>query len=257
MAVQVDGSAPYAPFSVIKSVIERHRQVGMSVITADVLSRMGVTDSLVSRSIQALKLLDLVDEGGKPTPELEAIRKASTDDLGPRLSELIRRVYAPVFEVVDPTTATPQQIADSFRGFTPSGQRERMVTLFTGLMAYAGMVEAAPRRTPGPRPTRTAATNGQRSKASTPNAPTPPIPPSGDTEAPAAAGGRGSTDEHARIVVLRTGGTIALTVDMNPLVLRGTERKFFNALVDLLDEYEDDSPPANPRAGALSEQPGV
>lgn len=247
MAVQVDGNAPYAPFSVIKNVIERHRQVGLTSITTDVLQRMGVTESLAPRSVQALKLLDLIDEGGKPTPAFEVIRKASSGDVGARLAELLRQVYEPVFAVMDPTVATSQQITDAFRGFKPSGQRERMVTLFTGLMQYAGMVSDMPKRAPGPRSQASTGTKtiGRSSSRATATGP--------GTSA-AATGGTASTtsssasDDHTRTVLLRSGGSITLGVDLNPLLLRGAERTFFNALVDLLDDYEG----APNAAGAVS-----
>jgi len=181
---------------------------------------------------------------------VSSIRKASTDDLGPCLTQLIRQAYEPVFAIIDPVTVTPQQLSDAFRGFKPPGQRERMVTLFTGLMAFAGMIESVPKRTPGPRPkTRGEQTNGARTaKQAAPSADGAPI----TTKAPNFQ----QADAHARTVTLRTGGSITLSVDMNPLVLRGSERKFFNALVDLLDEYEDDSPLALP-AGATIVQPEV
>ncbi len=241
MAVQADGNAPYAPFSVVKSVIERHRQVKLPTITPDVLLRMGVTESLAPRSLQALRLLDLVDDQGQPTPTFEAIRKAPTEELAPRLAELVRQAYEPVFAVIDPTTATVQQIADAFRGFHPPGQRERMVSRFMGLMAYAGMIETAPKRTPGPRQTRAPRSNGaQQQPVTTP----PPAPTEGVSR-----GTPQPPDQHARTVALRTGGSITLSVDLNPLVLRGPERTFFNALVDLVDQYEDNFPSVDAPTG--------
>ena len=65
---------------------------------------------------------------------------------------LVREVYAPVFEVVDATSASQEQLNDAFRHFTPAGQRGRMVTLFTGLMEYAEMINSVPKQRPGPKP---------------------------------------------------------------------------------------------------------
>jgi len=166
--LQMDGAAPYAPVKAVVSVIERHRQVGLPAITTDTLVRMGVTQSLAPRTVQALKLLDLIDDAGKPTDEFEAIRKAPMGDLPSALANLIRDVYAPVFSVVDPTTASVTEIEDAFRGFAPSGQRARMVTLFTGLMAYAKMIAAAPKQAPGPRPKAAGTTRASVRKPKTP-----------------------------------------------------------------------------------------
>jgi len=152
LAVLVNGTAPYAPTSAIKAVIERHRQVGLSNISVELLIRMGITESLAPRTLQALKVLDLVDDSGQPTEAFEVLRRTPSAELPDRLAQHLRVEYAPVFEIMDPTQATNEEIGDAFRDFQPHGQRERMVTLFTGLMAEAGMVQRIPRGQPGPKP---------------------------------------------------------------------------------------------------------
>jgi Family of unknown function (DUF5343) len=228
--LQTDGTAPYAPTKSVIAVIERHRQVGLLIVSTDTLMRMGIGESLAPRTVQAIRLLGLVDENGKPTSEFEAIRKAPTDQLPSLLAALIRDVYAPIFEVVDPTSASVSQLEDAFRGFTPSGQRPRMVSLFTGLMSYAGMISDVPKTPTGPKPkvsTKTTSDSKGRTGSRTPPAPPadPPPPP------PPANNG------FAYAVKLESGGTINVSMDVNLFTMSADDREYVMSLVDKVTGY--------------------
>lgn len=138
MVMKVDGPAGYAPGKTITALIERFRNAGLpSPLTIESLQRVSVTESLAPRTLQTLKLLDLVDEQGKPTQQFEDLRRAPTTEFKSELITLLKFVYADVFEVVEPANATLEQIQDAFRSFTPQGQRDRMVSLFLSLLEYA------------------------------------------------------------------------------------------------------------------------
>ena len=62
MPVTANSPAPYAPTSAILGLIERHRNKGFTRLDAEVLGRSGVSDSLISRTLQALQTLDLIDD---------------------------------------------------------------------------------------------------------------------------------------------------------------------------------------------------
>ncbi len=133
--------APYAPPAALVSLINQHREGKLPrPITSASLGRVGITESLIPRTLQALKILGLIDDNGKPTDEFEAFRLAKSSDFPKRLEAWLKAAYAPVFQVIDPASAEPQQVRDAFRGFEPSGQQQRMVTLFLGLCAHAGLV---------------------------------------------------------------------------------------------------------------------
>lgn len=64
----------------------------------------------------ALKVLELIDDDGRPGPELERLVKADGDERRGVLSTLLRRHYRPVFEL-DLARATRAQFREAFRGF--------------------------------------------------------------------------------------------------------------------------------------------
>lgn len=152
MAVRADGPVPYAPRAAVLGIIDRYRDRGLqSPFTQDVLLRAGVSESLVPRTLQALKLLDLVDGEGVPTVHMEGLRRASTEEFPERLGDVLRASYADVFAYVDPAEDSIERISDAFRSYTPSGMRDRAVSLFIGLCERAGIRPEAARREPVPK----------------------------------------------------------------------------------------------------------
>ncbi len=185
MAVTADKPAPYAPASAIIDLIDRYRNRGLpSMITPEVLARSGVSDSLIPRTMQALQTLDLIGENLAATQTLEGLRRAPETELKQRMADWVRGAYADVFSYVDPAKDDDTTIRDAFRSYNPVGQQSRMVTLFLGLCAAAGITAETPSQ---PRP------HARTQKPATPAARTtqqkPPVkpqvknPPVGDTPA--------------------------------------------------------------------------
>jgi len=141
MPVTTDQPAPYAPASAIMDLIDRHRKKGLPpVVDADVLQRAGISDSLIPRTLQALKTLDLLDADGRPSEILEGIRLAPTSEYETRLAEWLKAAYADALSFVDPATDSEVAFRDAFRKYTPTGQQPRMVSLFIGLFTAAGVI---------------------------------------------------------------------------------------------------------------------
>jgi hypothetical protein len=158
MAVTENVSAPYAPASAVMEIINRYRSKGLPTpITGEVLSRAGISESLTPRTLQALETLDLIDEKGVPTPILIGLQKAPEPEFKQRLAEWLNTAYADVLLFIDPATADETAIRDAFRSYKPVGQQSRMVTLFQGLYAAAGVI--ADKRPPTSRPTTRTATS--------------------------------------------------------------------------------------------------
>ncbi|ADP70888.1 hypothetical protein Rvan_1638 [Rhodomicrobium vannielii ATCC 17100] len=176
MPVTSEKPAPYAPHSSIVELIERYRNRGLpSPVTADVLLRAGISQSLVSRTLYALQVLDLIDEQGAPTKTFEGLRLAPEAEYKQRLSQWLQSAYADVLKFVDPADDDETKIRDAFRSYQPVGQQARMITLFLGLLAAAGMVAekrgSQPRRPSSPPQKSQRASNGtsQTSKPSPEN----------------------------------------------------------------------------------------
>ncbi len=166
MPLRSGGPAPYAPGETTLMVIKAFRDRGLTApFTVEVLQRAGVSDALSTRTMQTLKLLELVDDMGNPTPALEGLRRAPEPEFRKRLEEIVRAVYADVFQFADPATDTTDKISDAFRAYDPPGQRSRMVTLFITLCEAAGIIPEGKRPAPAtagrssvPRPRRPIAT---------------------------------------------------------------------------------------------------
>lgn len=142
MSVTKDKPAPYATSSAILDLIDRHRNRGLPApVTFDILARAGISDSLIPRTLQALQTLDLIDDQGMPTETLEGLRLAPESEFQNRLTEWIQDAYADVLAFVNPSEDDETAVRDAFRSYSPVGQQPRMVTLFMGLLAAAGMAD--------------------------------------------------------------------------------------------------------------------
>jgi hypothetical protein len=141
MAVTANNPAPYATPSAVLDIIGRYRNRGLpSPVNRDVLGRAGIADTLIPRTLQTLYALDLIDpETGIPTATFEGLRLAPEPEFKSRLADWLKGAYGEVFGFVDPLTDDETRIRDAFRGYEPVGQQGRMVSLFQGLCAAAGL----------------------------------------------------------------------------------------------------------------------
>lgn len=147
MTVTADTSAPYTPLSQILDIVGRFRDRGNpSVFNIETLGRVGVPDSLNARTLQALKVLDLVNEEGTPTETFQAIRVAPTDKYQNVLEGWLKSTYADIFSIVDPSDDSEVQVRDAFRNYKPLSQQGRMVSLFLGLCEEAGIRKKAEKK---------------------------------------------------------------------------------------------------------------
>lgn len=231
----------YASPATVRGVITRFRDVGSlpQPLNRESILRIGVTESLAPRTIQALKLLDLIDDQGKITDQFERLRRAATSDFKPELVSMLRSAYAPVFQAVEPAGATYEQIQDAFRTFKPEGQRARMVALFLGLLEYADYPDLPPTgRGSGP----SRATGGNTRTVSRPKKDKPPErtnnvkhdqPPPPPLPRPGTP-----TQGNEYQIELASGGTIYALVDVDLFALSTADRNFVIDLVDKLKGYK-------------------
>ena len=157
--------APYAAFKNINDVIVRYRNRDLpNPLTASELERLGVSSGMTARTLRALRFLGLIDEGGYRLEAFERLKKVSTDEYPQQLAEIVRAAYLPIFQIVDPAADSDTALADAFRRYEPSAQRERMIALFRGLCQEAGIMPKEGRPSGAPR--RASVPPAQKAKAS-------------------------------------------------------------------------------------------
>ena len=72
--------APYAPAKAVLGVIQKYRDRGLPApLTPGVLEQVGVPASMAARTLQALRFLGLIDEGGNRLPSFDNLQRAKTD----------------------------------------------------------------------------------------------------------------------------------------------------------------------------------
>lgn len=149
--IEPEGTAPYAPSPAVTAVIDAYRNKPVPTpITIDVVKRIGIAAGIAHRTVQSLKLLDLLDSDGNPTPAFQDLRKAGEDAWRDRLADVVRAAYAELFTYRDPISDDPAKIADAFRAYKPHSMRLQMARLFYGLCEEAGIIAAKPAVTAKP-----------------------------------------------------------------------------------------------------------
>lgn len=141
MALQPNGRAPYTTATAAITALDAWRDRGFGTpVTADVLTRAGVPESISKRTLQSLRDLELLENKGQPTAALTAFQQTRGDqEYRAALQDWLRDVYGDVLQYCDPSTDTPERINEAFRTYEPSGQRAAMASLLIGLWRYAGL----------------------------------------------------------------------------------------------------------------------
>lgn len=252
MALQTADQMGYASPMTIRSVIGRYRDQNLpQPVTVDSIQRIGVTESLAPRTIQTLKLLGLIDDGGNITEQFQRLKRVPTSEFKAELISMLRSAYAPVFELIEPAGATYEHVQDAFRTFKPEGQRDRMVSLFLGLLEYAEYSSdlpsgrasgsgrsAAAGRSSGPRTPKDKPSERENNTRREPLPPAPAPPGEGDTYT----------------VELASGGDIFVRVRVDVFGLSLEDRNYVMDIVDKLKGYPN--PPAESNSSTASNKNG-
>jgi hypothetical protein len=173
--------------------------------------------------LQALRTMGLVGEAGEVlAPLREAAR--STDLRKKILGEWARLFYVEQIELAG-QHATSTMLQESFAKHQYQGSTLRKAIVFyLSLTDDVGLPKSPHFKAPkqvGVGPGRSRSRHTVAAEA----LPQRVVPP--------------STGVYSLTVRLTSGGTVTLTVDVNPLALKGDERQFFYSVVDLLDSYQE------------------
>ena len=136
--------APYSATSNVMDVITRRRERGLpNPLSTRALETISIPPGNISRTLQALAFLGLMEIDGSHTELFDRLNNAGEQDGEYRelLGEIIRNSYHRIFGIVDPAQDGDIAIHDAFRQFEPEAQRGRMVTFFLGMCEQAGIIE--------------------------------------------------------------------------------------------------------------------
>ena len=213
------------------------------VIDRSLMNSKSGTDQ--ANLLAALKSFGLIDADNRVLPGLAEIATSDAEIRKLALEELIKKFYAAPMEV-SAQNGTQAQLVECFRdtyGVTGADTLRKATTFFLQACRTAGLSVSpyfkATRASTGggvkgrkPRKTRV---NGDLGVSPSPS-PSPP-----------------TADEHRVSVALSTGGTMTLSVSVNPLSLRGDDRAFFYDIVDKLTDYQEKSAHKNSRTSVTEE----
>jgi len=146
MVTDMEKLAPYAPLAPLVALIRRRREKGLpEVLNSEKLAQLGISEGNISRILQALRFLNLIDEDGHQTEWFSRIARAKEQEYQGILAEIIKGAYHDVFTIIDdPNLATDIELNDAFRFYQPQSQRSRMILLFRGLCQEAGLIAGGP-----------------------------------------------------------------------------------------------------------------
>jgi hypothetical protein len=165
MAPNTGNLAPYAPLANVVGLIRRRREKGLpEILNTDKLTQLGIPDGNISRTLQALRFLNLIDEEGRQLASFNRLATAKENEYPNVLADIIRSAYHDAFAIIgtNPNDVTDRELVDAFRVYQPETQRNRMIILFRGLCQEAGLLAG------GPPETRTRKRTGTSGKPSSP-----------------------------------------------------------------------------------------
>jgi len=155
MNMDLEKTVPYAPYANVLTIIRHARERDLKEpVTSRSITTLGVPEGNATRTIQALRFLNLLDEEGYLTETFKLLSNAPSDEYPGLLEQILRNAYPVVFNALTPATATDQQYVNAFRLYQPKAQRSRMIILFKGLCREAGLIPGgAPEMSNRPRVT--------------------------------------------------------------------------------------------------------
>lgn len=139
--------APYASVGSVLAIIDQLRQEGLpDPVTARWLTNQGLSLAVSARVLQTIRYLGLADRDDRRTPQADRLRNASEGrEYQAVLAELVRTAYADIFASLPPGEPLEEaKIRNAFGSKEPAAVRDRMISLFLGLLKECGLLEGGP-----------------------------------------------------------------------------------------------------------------
>lgn len=243
---------PHMPFATLDGLIADLASRPLPPqIDRKMLSHKSGTDQ--QNLMAALETFGLIDEEKNVQPGLAALAVADGEQRKAALAQLVRKFYPRAVELSE-INGTETQLTDYFRddlGLNSSADtRRKAITFFLHAASAAGIKisDYFPKTRSG-----SGGAAGPRAKRAAPRKP-PAAAAAPQREAngtsPDVAEGHRTYDTAVQLKA----GRVVLTVDVNPIELRGDDRRFFFELLDKMDEYRDAHPNSSPENGATTER---
>ena len=158
-------SAPYVPFPTFKSFLGKLAKNGgvPSNINKSVMN--GIAGGTQSHLTIALKFLNLIDESGTPSPELEQLVSAhGTSDWAQVLKPIIVESYNPIIGDLDLLKASADELDNCFIGLT-AATLDKTVRFYVAALSDSQIGFSAFIKDRKPKATRTKRSNGGTTKS--------------------------------------------------------------------------------------------
>jgi hypothetical protein len=131
----------YAAVINMQKMLEAHRAGKLSrQVTVEKLIELGIAPGDAARVKNALIDLTFVDKDGYQTPLFASLVTASEEEYREILANVLRHVYAEVFDQINPATATQEQLKKAFSVYAFPKLHRKMVALFKELAQQAGLL---------------------------------------------------------------------------------------------------------------------
>lgn len=224
---------PYVPFPTFCTALDHLKSHSIpDKIDSSIFPT--ISGGMVSHVLLTMRLFNLIDEEGKPQPDLAQLVDDKTRKQ--TFARILPQTYATLFQQVDLSKASPLQLDDAIRQHNVRGathQKARAFLIkaaqFAGIPVSSHLTKRT--RAMGPRK------NGRAIKVKNATLPTTPAAPI--SQQPAEA-------KYSKTLNLpQAGGTLTLIGDFDPFSLRGKERELVYRIADLMADFENEKPASN------------
>lgn len=219
-------AATYSAWGTMKNAIEGlvqgvHHRIDRTAFP-------GLSGGAQTALLGGLKFLGLITADGTPTPALHALAVPDEAVRKKQLETILRERYADLF-ALNLTKTTPAMLEEKMgESYNVSGStRDRAVRFFLSAIQYLEIPvspllrKATGNGSPAPRKRRVA-----------------PRPKDAEGELDTQDSGNVSPRGPARVVTLKSGGTLTVSATLDVFKLSAADRTFVFGLIDKLEEYE-------------------